>query len=503
MSEPSRDTAIRNIVVVGGGLAGWYCAARLCHAMRGRSVQVRVVHAAPPGSETDPLDVLSGSTLPSIALPLAELGLEERAFMRATGATFKLATEYRDFGAAGRSYMLPFGEIGARLEAVGFHQFVSRLMLAGRDTDLDHFSVPALAARLGRFAHPSQDARSVLSTYEYAFHLDTQACTRLLRGFALHHGAIAVDTDLAGAACSEDGQRITGLTLGDGTHINADLYIDCSGPRAVLLGQGLRVPFEDWRHWLPCDRVAVSRSPAAGAAPPFTRIAALPSGWLMQTPLRGAIDNALVFHGQSLDESSALAQIKALSPAAAPRVLSFTNGRHRELWRGNCVAIGAAAGFLEPLAATGLRLIDDGIARLLALFPDAGSLPLMAAEYNRMLGATYDGARDFVLLHYLRRGDGAPWKLSQSAELPRSLAQRIELFRYRGRVVLHDEEIFEEADWACTFIGQGERPAHHSILAAQMGENEVLNQFARISQVMQSAVQKLPPHQVYLERYLA
>jgi len=498
------DKAIRSIVIAGGGLAGWYCAARLCHAMRGRSVQVRVVHAAPPGSEADPLEMLCGSTLPSIALPFAELGLEEREFMRATDATFKLATEYRDFGAAGRSYMLPFGEIGARLEAVGFHQFVGRLMLAGRDADLDLFSVPALAARLGRFAHPSQDARSVLSTYEYAFHLDTQACTRMLRDFALRRGAVAIDSDLARVDCREDGQRIAGLTLADGTQLSAELYIDCTGSRALLLGQGLRVPFEDWRPWLPCDRVAVARVQAAGAAPPFTRIAALPNGWLMQIPLRGAIDNALVFHGQSLDDASALAQLKALGPAAAaPRVLSFTNGRHREFWRGNCVAIGGAAGFLEPLAATGLRLIDDGIARLVALFPDAGTLPLMAAEYNRMLGAAWDGARDFVLLHYLHRREGAPWKLSQGAEPPRSLAQRLELFRYRGRVVLNDEEIFEEADWACALIGQGERPAHHSILAAQMGEEEVLTQFSRIAQVMQSAVQKLPPHQAYLERYLA
>ena len=488
--------AIRNIVIVGGGLAGWFSAARLCHAMRGRKIQVRVVHAAPPGSEADPLDVLCGSTLPSIALPFAELGLDERDFMRATGATFKLATEYRDFGVARRAWMLPFGEIGARLEAVGFHQFISRLMLTGRDTDIDQFSVPALAARLGRFAHPSQDERSVLSTYEYAYHLDPQACTRMLRGFALKLGAVAVDAELAEVACTEDGNRIASLKLTDGTKISGDFYIDCSGIRSALLGQALRVPFDDWSQWLPCDRAVQLRVPVSAPAPPFTSITALENGWWSRMPVRGAVDHTLAFDARTLEMEIARDMVAAQAGAGAkPRELTFTNGRRRELWRGNCVAIGAAAGYLEPLVATGLRLIDDGISRLVALFPDDGSMQLMAREYNRTLSASYDGARDFAILHYLPG--------PRIAALPASLAHRVELFRYRGRVVLHDDEIFEEADWACTFIGLGERPGHYAILAAQMSEDEVLAQFAKIARLMQSAAQKLPAHQAYLDRYLA
>jgi tryptophan halogenase len=491
MSEP-----VRNIVIVGGGLAGWYSAARLCHAMRGRKISVRVLHAAAPGAEADPLDVLCGSTLPSVALPFAELGLEERDFMRATGATFKLATEYRGFGSTGRAYMLPFGEIGARLEAVGFHQFISRLMLAGRAPDIDEYSVPAIAARLGRFAHPSQDERSVLSTYEYAYHLDIRACTRMLRAFALQLGATALDADLAAVACSEDGRGIASLTLADGTTLTGDLFIDCTGTRAALLGQALRVPFDDWRQWLPCDRAIHMRAVSSAPAPPFTAITALENGWWSRMPLRGALDHALVFDARMLEEEVARHTVAAQGGAGAqPGESTFTNGRHRELWRGNCVAVGAAAGFLEPLVSTGLKLIDDGIARLIALFPDTGSGALMAREYNRTVGATYDGARDFAILHYLPGRHRGP--------LPASLAQRIELFRHRGRVVLHDDEIFEEADWACAFIGLGERPEHYAILAAQMDEAEVVAQFAKIARLMQAAAQKLPPHQAYLERYLA
>jgi tryptophan halogenase len=505
MSESSRDIAIRDVVIVGGGLAGWYCAARLCHAMRGRAVKVRVIHAAPPGTEADPLDVLCASTLPSLAVAHAELGIEERDFMRACNATFKLATEYRGFAEPGHSYMLPFGEIGARIEAVGFHHFMSRLMRAGRKLDIDEFSIPAIAARLGRFAHPSQDERTVLSTYEYGYHLDVHAYTRMLRGFAQRHGAQAVDADLAGVACSEDGRSLVSLRLGDGAQIGADLFIDCTGMRSALLGQALRVPFDDWRPWLPCDRVAMMRANSADPAAPFTRITAQAQGWLAQVALRGAIDHSLVFTSAGLDSQVALAQLGSNGTASlSPRVLPIANGRHRELWRGNCVAIGAAAGFLEPLAGTGLRLIDDGIARLIALFPDRDDLALMAREYNRNLDAAYDGARDFVLLHYLvsRRPGEALWA-ARDVPLPDSLAQRIELFRYRGRVIFREDEIFEEPDWACTFIGQGERPAHFSVLAGQMTEDETLGQVAKIARVMQTAAQKLPPHQAYLEHYLA
>jgi len=174
------------------------------------------------------------------------------------------------------------------------------------------------------------------------------------------------------------------------------------------------------------------------------------------------------------------------------------------LWGGNCVAIGAAAGFLEPLAATGLQLINEGVTRLVALFPDRGSAVVMANEYNRALGAMYDGARDFVLLHYLlSRRAAAPWNGPPAAALPPSLARRVEMFRYRGRVVLNDDEIFEEPDWACTFVGLGERPAHYSILADQLGDADMVAQVAKIARVMQAAVQKLPPHHLYLDRYLA
>ena len=306
MSEAVRAMEIRQIVIVGGGLAGWYAAARLGHAMRGRRITLRVVHAAPSGAEPDPFDVFCSSTLPALHVAHAELGLDERAFMRECRATFKLATEYRGLTDPARSYMLPHGEIGARLEAVGFHQFISRLAHAGRALDIDEFSVPALAARLGRFAHPSQDVRTVLSTFEYAYHLDTQAYTRRLRALAQDLGAVAIDAELAGVELDADGTNIAALKLTDGQRLGGDLFIDCSGTRSALLGAALAVPFDSWQSWLPCDRAVVTSVAAFEPPAPFTRVAAEPGGWSWQVPLRDQLVQALIFDGKRVDADAVL-----------------------------------------------------------------------------------------------------------------------------------------------------------------------------------------------------
>jgi tryptophan halogenase len=364
--------AVRDIVITGGGLAGWYCAARLCHAMRGRALNVRVVRAAPRDRPVDPLDVFCASTLSTLPVAHAELGIDERTFMRACDATFKLVTEYRGFTDAAAGYLLPFGEIGARLEAVGFHQFVSRLARSGHVFSLDDFSVPSIAARLGRFAHPTRDARSALSTYEYAYHLDTRAYTQGLRGIAEKLGAVAIDEDLV--TCEVvDGERIRALTLADGSRVTADLFIDCTGARAALLGDALRAPFESWRAWLPCDAAMVGREPAAADMPPCTTVHAFADAWSWRC-----------HYAARCRQPGSTTVVPALrSPR---RGGARTPAQPKSILKTACIASLArqlrgdrrGRGFVEPLASTGLRLIDGAVARLVELFPDAGDMRLMA-----------------------------------------------------------------------------------------------------------------------------
>jgi tryptophan halogenase len=482
--------AIRDIVIVGGGLAGWYTAARLGQAMRGRSL--RVVRAAPRDQPVDPLDVFCASTLSTLPVVHAELGIDERAFMRACGATFKLAMDYRGFADPARSYLLPFGEIGARLEAVGFHQFIGRLAHGGHAFSLDDFSVPSLAARLGRFAHPTRDVRSALSTYEYAWHVDTNTYTLGLRTLAGKGVVVAIDADVT--HCETDGERIGSITLDDGTKLTADLFIDCTGARS-LLTSALRTPFESWRHWLPCDTARVARLPAAADPPPVTRAHAQADGWSWHVPLRSGIESAFFYDSRAGTPQLATA-------LAGSREVRFENGLRREAWRGNCLAIGAAAGFVEPLASTGLRLIDGAVTHLIESFPDKSDMRLMAVEHNRLTGALYDRARDFVLLHYLLSTRPGPLWGARAAPPPESLARGLELFRHRGRVAFDDDELFEEAWWACACVGLGLRPAHFAVLAEQMSEQDLLGQVAKIGRVMRVAAEQLPPHRLYLERFL-
>lgn len=485
--------AIRNIVIAGGGLAGWYTAVRLGFAMRGRALSVKVVRAAPRDAVVDPLDVFCASTLSTLPVAHAELGIDERAFVRACDATFKLATEYRGFTDPADSYLLPFGEIGARLEAVGFHHFIGRLARGGHAFSMDDYSVPSVAARLGRFAHPNRDARSALSTYEYAWHLDVHPYTQGLRTLAGKMGVVAVDDDLV--ACEADGESIRSITLGDGTKLAADLFIDCTGARAVL-ANAVRSSFESWRHWLPCDAALVARLPA-GDMPPFTRVQAFADGWQLQTPLRSGVETAFFF------DSRAGVPKPAAFAGVSPRELRFENGVRREAWRGNCLAVGAAAGFVEPLASTGLRLVDGAVMRLIENFPDKSDLRLMAAEHNRLMGEIYERARDFVLLHYLLSTRAEPLWSTRAAPPPPTLARGLDLFRHRGRVAFDDDDLFEEAWWACACVGLGLRPDHFAVLAEQGSEQELQAQVAKIARVMRAAAEQLPPHRTYLERFLA
>ncbi len=494
---------IRDVVIVGGGLAGWHSAARLCHAMRGRKLQVRVLRGSAASAPPDPLDVLCASSLSGLPVAHAELGIDEQGFMRECDATFKLATEYRGFGAFGGSYLLPFGEIGARFEAVGFHQFMARVAKSGHDVSLDEFSVPAVAARLGRFAHPTRDARSVLSTYEYGYHFDTQTYTRGLRVLAEKLGAIAVDGDFGGCEIGDSGE-IRSVSLDDGTRVAADLVIDCTGTRAAVLGAALEVPFESWRDWLPCDSALVGRIPAPADIAPCTRVSAQPEGWSWRVPLRSAVETAFVHDSRAISPEDAARCASAAAGVDIPalRTLRFENGIRREAWRGNCVAIGAAAGFVEPLASTGLQLIDAAITRLIALFPHRGDMRLTSVEFNRILADQYEQARDFVLLHYLlSERIGGLWSAAATPS-PASVARFLELFRHRGRTPILDDEIFEEAWWACACFGLGIRPDRFSIIAEQMNEADLLAQLDKVKRVMRSAVERLPAHRAYLQGYL-
>jgi tryptophan halogenase len=490
---------IQSVVIVGAGLAGTLAAVRLARQI-GARISLKVLEAPGPDGSVDALDRFAASSLPQLVSVHGELGVEERAFMRATQATFSLGIEYRGFGHPAGSYLLPFGEIGARFEAVAFHHHVHRLESQGGALDLDDYSIPAIAAKAGRFAHPAHDQRSVLATYQYGYHFDVSTYTRLLRALAERVGVEFIPGAVSEVLKREDG-GIAAVRVAGREPVAGDLFLDCTGPRAELL-RALEVGFVSWRNYLPCDRAwSASVAPTAEDAAACTRAIAEQTGWRWRVPLRTRTETASMFASAFASTEEARAQLP--KDATKAELLSFENGHRAAFWRANCVALGGAAGFIEPLASTSLDLTLSGIERLVYLFPERDCDARLVAEYNRVMTGEYESARDFVLLRYhASTRDGALWRHCRELEIPDSLAHRLRLFRHRGRVVLFDDEIFDEAEWAASYIGQGVRASRHAIVADQGELAPLAAQVAKVRTVMHDAVRGLASHRDYLDRFL-
>lgn len=489
---------VDDVLIAGSGYAAWATAATLVRATGGR-VRVRVVAAGPCDA---PLDELMGSCRPEMLAANAALGIDEAAFMRATSATFKLGTEYRDWSVPGESYLDVFGDIGARFDSVAFHQLVNRVRLAGGQVPrLDECSLAAVAARADRFAHPTADRKSVMSTYSYACHFDVPAATRLLQSVAERGGAQALAGHIGDVIVGEDG-FVRGVTLGGGERIEAQFFIDCSGPESRLLGQALKVPFESWNQSLPCDRVMWARTPGGDAPATVTRATAGASGWRLDIPLQSGDVRAFFFASGHLAADQALRELQGDDAGAfEPRTAAFLNGRRRRLWLGNCVAIGSAAGEIEPLVSTSLQLIERAIARLIRLFPHEDCGAGVAQEFERVTIAEYDCARDLALVHYCasRRNDSSYWREIRAAGLPESLQYRMALFQRTGRLARFEDEIFEEPDWVRNFIGLGLWPELADPLAQGMDVSQIARRINRVREIVEQAARAMPAHRRYLE----
>jgi tryptophan halogenase len=492
---------VKRVIVAGGGTAGWMAATALAAARL-------------PGGDSAPLEIalveseaigtvgVGEATIPPIRAFNAAIGLDEDAFITATGATAKLGIEFRDWTAPGSAYFHGFGDYGPQVNGQPWRQALFRLAAAGRLDSLDPWSVPTVLAREGRFAPPAADPRSVLSHYSYAYHFDAGLFARHLRGLAEARGVVRHEGRIVGAPLDARG-HVSAVELEDGRCIEGDLFVDCSGFRGLLIEQALTAGYEDWSRWLPCDRAVALPCPAAGPPQPFTISAARPAGWRWRIPLQHRVGNGHVYASAFLDDDAALedllGQIEG-APLAEPNRLRFLAGRRREAWRGNVVAVGLAAGFLEPLESTSINLIQTGIGRLLELFPDRDMSPALAREYNRRTAREMERVRDFIILHYhlAGRDDGELWRHCRATPPPDTLADKIELFRARGEISLLEDESFREDSWTAVFTGLGVWPQQ---AAPQVGREPlaaVEQQAGRFAELIRAAARTVPPHADFL-----
>ena len=365
----------------------------------------------------------------------------------------------------------PFGKYGKPHRPVAFHHHWLRLRAAGMTQPLVDYSLSGTAARLGQVHAPgAEDPQPILSSLSYALHFDAALYAGYLRGYAEARGVRRIEGKVVRCGTARRG-RVHPARCGssDGRSVEADLFIDCSGFRGLLIEQALKTGYEDWTHWLPCDRAVAVPCENAAALTPYTRSTARAAGWQWRIPLQHRIGNGYVYCSRFISDDEAAATLLANldgKAQAEPRFLRFTTGRRKKFWNKNCIALGLAGGFLEPLESTSIHLIQSGVTQLAAIFPDRSFDPCDADEYNRLQIEEYERVRDFIILHYkaTTRDDSPLWRYCRNMDIPDALDYRINLFRSSGRVAFDDRELFVEPNWLSVFVGQGIWPRRYDPL---------------------------------------
>jgi tryptophan 7-halogenase len=492
-------SAVRRIVIVGGGSAGWMAAAALS-ALVGRRVDEIVLVES---SEIGTIGV-GEATLPTLRAFNATLGLDEIEFIRKTQATFKLGIEFRGWN-PGRAFFHGFSDFGPDMRGVSAHQLWLRARRAADEQSYADHSISTVAARLGRFAPPIPDRGSVLGSYSYAFQFDAASYAAHLRAFAERHGVKRIEGRIVDARLRPDDGFIDAVVLEGGRSVSGDLFIDCSGFAALLIERALHAGFEDWSKWLPCDRALAVPSARVGEPAPFTCSIAHRAGWQWRIPLQHRTGNGHVFCSGFIGEDEAAGTLLTNldgEALAAPRLLKFTAGRRREMWKRNCVALGLASGFLEPLESTSIHLVETGIGRLIELFPERGFEPRLAEEYNRLMTRSYESIRDYIILHYhASGGEGELWRHCRSMPIPERLRHQIELFAARGAVALYDKGAFGESSWVSIYFGLGVFPRGHDPMADLIELGASNRELQRRARIVGGAAQSLPMHGNFIDKY--
>ncbi|MBU6404194.1 MAG: tryptophan 7-halogenase [Proteobacteria bacterium] len=489
--------ALESVAILGGGTAGWMAAALLAKAL-GSRVRIVLVESADIGTVG-----VGEATIPQIRHINAFLGLDENAVMRAAQATFKLGIQFNDWLRPGHSYIHAFSDIGLPYGLLPFQQYWLRARALGQTHGLWAYSINAQAAAQNRFARMERVGSSPLTGVRYAYHFDAGLYAQHLRGVAESLGVVRHEGKVAHVEQRPEDGFIDALVLESGARIAAELFIDCSGFRALLIEGALRAGYDDWRRWLPCDRALAVASARVTPLRPYTQANARTAGWQWRIPLQARSGNGHVYCSEFIsdDEAASVLLANLEGPALGePRALRFTTGMRKQTWLRNCVALGLAAGFMEPLESTSIHLIQSGISRLLSLWPDRDFDPSLRDEYNRQTRFEYERVRDFLVLHYCttQRDDTPFWRHCAHIGLPDGLARKLALFRANGQIVRDGDELFAEVAWLQVMVGQGMEPQRHHALADGMEVARLDEFLGGMRMLIQRAVATMPTHAQYV-----
>ena len=485
---------IHKVVIVGGGTSGWMTAAALAKVLKGH-YDITLV-------ESDEIGTIGvgEATIPMISIFNKMLDFDEDQFVRETQASFKLGIEFVNWGRLGDRYIHGFGTIGQDNWTVDFHQYWLKQFMAGKARPLDRYSINTAACLSNKFMRPRADMpNSPLSQIAYAFHFDASLYARFLRNYSETRGVKRIEGKIAQVMQREGDGAVTGLKLESGAVLEGDFFVDCSGFRALLIEGALKTGFEDWSHWLPCNRAMAVPCASAKELTPYTRATARTAGWQWRIPLQHRIGNGHVFCNKYISEDEAAAVLLSNldgEPLADPRPIRFTTGKRRLAWNKNVVSVGLASGFVEPLESTSIHLVQMGIAHLLTFFPAAGLEQRDIDQYNRVMNQEYEWVRDFIILHYkaTERTDTPFWNYCRTMEVPETLTHRMELFRSHGRVFREGNELFTKVSWLQVLHGQRITPRAHHPLTDLLSEEEIQTYLDEVEGVIAACADVMPTH---------
>lgn len=492
----SAGPAVRRVVIAGGGSAGWLAAAALAKQL-GPLLEITLVESEAIGTVG-----VGESTIPTARTFHAMLGVDEREFMRAAKATFKLGIAFENWGEVGEHYIHSFGQVGRGTWMAGFQHMWLQASERGFGGSLDDYCFELQAARAARFATSPE------SRINYAYHLDAGLYAGFLRRLSEAAGVTRVEGRIAEVLQDGESGRLRALKMEDGREVAGDFFIDCTGFGGLLIERTLQAGYEDWSHWLPTDSAVAVQTRSVEPAVPYTRAIAHASGWRWRIPLQHRVGNGLVYCSRHLGDDAARDELLHSLDGdllTEPRLIRYRTGRRREAWRANCVALGLSSGFVEPLEATSIHLIMIGVTRLIQNFPFNGMSPALVKRYNDLAQTELERVRDFVILHYhlTRRDDSAFWRERREMSIPDTLAQRMELFRQDAQAYQAEGDLFRADSWLQVLLGQGLRPEGFHRAGRLVPDPQLRQALADLKRNIDGAVSRLPAHQDFLDGYCA
>lgn len=491
---------IQKIVIVGGGTAGWMAASTLSHMLSGMHCDIKLIESEQIGTVG-----VGEATIPPILLFNEMLGIDENLFVKETQATFKLGIEFVNWKKIGHSYIHPFGDFGVTFDVRPFHQHWLNQKAKGYGRDLFDYSLMVQACHKKKFMRPLRDQpKSALAGINYAFQFDASLYAKFLRQYSEKRGVERIEGKIESVAQHPETGYIESVTTDDKRTFDADLFIDCSGFRGLLIEQTLKTGYEDWSKWLPCDRAVAIPCEKIAEPIPYTRATAHEAGWQWRIPLQHRTGNGHVYCSQYMDSDKAtdiLLENLDGKPIADPNHLRFTTGHRKKFWNKNVIALGLAAGFMEPLESTSIHLVQTGLARIMSHFPNKGFVQADIDSFNERTLYEYERVRDFLVLHYnlTERDDSEFWRYCQNIERPETLNRKIEQFAGHGRILENGNDLFGTASWLAVMYGQGITPKYYDPITDQADPKKVNAVMEQIFSAISNGADSMPNHYDFIK----